>query len=77
MATRQTMLSLSPYVSGVKCQITQALSAVSCRAVSLADLYCTKLYFYGCYNCLCFIALYCDQIVSVKHCWHILKAICR
>ena len=77
MATRQTMLSLNPYVSGAKCQIIQGLSAVSCRAVSLADLNCTKLYFYDYYKHLCFIALDHDRIVPVKHCWHILKAICR
>ena len=77
MATRQTMLSLSPYVSGAKCQITQGLSAVSCRAVSLADLNCTKPYFYDYYKHLCFIALYHDQIVPVKYCWRILKDIYR
>jgi hypothetical protein len=77
MGTRQTMLSLNPYVSGAKCQITQGLSAVSCRAVSLAELNFTKLYFYDYYKHLCFIALYQDQIDPGNHCWHILKAICK
>ena len=64
MEIRQTMLSLSRYVSGAKCQITQGLSAVSCKAVSLADLHYTKLYFYDYYKHRCFITVYHDQILS-------------